>query len=215
MRRQHISVIAGISVVYGLVGFGVFMMTPADRYVDIRTWVDHLIPFQSIFAWPYLLYYVLLGIPLVLALPSAEWRLLWKRLAFASLISALVFIAVPTRPPRLDEVYVMSGFASWIVGWIYKIDPPANCFPSLHVLHSLVIAATYFQVPKLRRWGKVFFVMAIAVAASTVFIKQHYAADVAAAFFLAPVVCALANLSPQRTRREQELSTVKDGRPEF
>lgn len=214
MRLQHISVIAGISVLYGAVGFGNFILTPEERYVDVRTWMDALVPFQAAFAWPYLFYYVLLGIPLLILPASGELHVLWKRLAWASAISALVFIAVPTHPLRMANVEELPGIAPWIIAMIYKIDPPANCFPSLHVLHSFLIAASYYRITRFRLWGVVFYLMAVGVALATVFIKQHYVADVFAGLFLVPVVCYLAEITPAKLRRSKELVAALTGRRE-
>lgn len=215
MRLQHISVIAGISVLYGLVGFGNYMLTPEERYVDVHTWVDTLIPFRAVFAWPYLFYYMLLGVPLLLTPPAADLRLLWKRLAWASGVSALVFIAFPTHPLRMANVEELPGIAPWIIAMIYKIDPPANCFPSLHVLHSFLVAASYRRLPAYRAWGVLFYAMATGVALATVFIKQHYAADVVAGLLLVPVICALADLTPEKLRRARAALPIKAGRREF
>ncbi|MBX3019013.1 MAG: phosphatase PAP2 family protein [Bdellovibrionaceae bacterium] len=215
MRLQHISVVAGISVLYGAVGFGNFLLTPEERYVDVQTWIDALIPFQAAFAWPYLFYYVLLGVPLVLVPRADELRVLWKRVAWASAISALVFIAFPTHPLRLANVEELPGLAPWIIAMIYKIDPPANCFPSLHVLHSFLIAASYHRIPRYRAFGVAFYLMAVGVALATVFIKQHYAADVIAGLFLVPVVCYLAELTPESLRRSKKLVAGITGRREF
>lgn len=204
MRIQHMSVIAGISVLYGLVGFGNYMLTPAERFVDVHTWVDAVVPFMAIFAWPYLFYYMLLGVPLILMMSTDDMKLLWKRLAIASAISAMVFIAVPTTPLRMQNVELLPGMAPWIIAMIYRIDPPANCFPSLHVLHSFLVAATYARSsarsPRFRNWSILFYAMAMGVAFATVFIKQHFVADVVAALFLVPIVCWMAELKPLRLR---------------
>ena len=59
------------------------------------------------------------------------------------------------------------GFAASCLRLQYALDQPYNCFPSLHVAHSLVSALTCARVN--RRVG----VAAIAVAASFVFLRGY------------------------------------------
>jgi len=194
MRLQHISLIAGISALYGIVGYTNYQLTPTSRYYDLTSSLDLMIPFQLTFAWPYLFYYVLLGVPLFIRLPRAQMLRLWKNLAWASAVSAVLFLLIPTFPPRPDDIQNLNGLSAWIIKWIYLIDPPSNCFPSLHVLHSFLLAISYYQFAKTRKWGILFLLMATGVAFATVFIKQHYILDVVAAMLLLPFILRLAHL---------------------
>ena len=63
------------------------------------------------------------------------------------------------------------------------MDPPYNCFPSLHVAHSFVSALTCLRLH--RRLGGVALVAASLVGLSTLFTKQHYVVDVVAGAALA------------------------------
>ena len=95
---------------------------------------------------------------------------------------AFFFVVYPTAAPRPDQV-TGDGFAVWGLRALYSSDPPYNCFPSIHVSHSIVSALACFRVH--RRLGLVAMIAATLVAFATLFTKQHYVLDVAAGAFLA------------------------------
>ena len=99
-------------------------------------------------------------------------------------ITAYVFFfaAYPTAAPR-PELVTGEGFAVWGLRALYSSDPPYNCFPSLHVAHSVVSALACSRVH--RRLGLVAMIAATLVALSTLFTKQHYVLDVIAGVVLA------------------------------
>lgn len=82
-----------------------------------------------------------------------------------------------------------NGFALWGLRFLYSADPPYNCFPSLHVGHSVVSAVTCHRVH--RHVGTIALLCAGLVALSTLFTKQHYVVDVIAGAALAFAACAL------------------------
>ncbi len=94
------------------------------------------------------------------------------------------FVVYPTAAPRPDTV-IGEGFGVWGLRALYSSDPPYNCFPSLHVAHSLVSALACSRVH--RRLGIIATMFATLVAVSTLFTKQHYVLDVVAGGFLAMV----------------------------
>ena len=104
------------------------------------------------------------------------------------IISFACFLLYPTIAPRPADVSG-SGFAVWGLRFLYGADPPYNCFPSLHVAHSFVSALACSRVN--RPLGRFALGCAALVAISTVFIKQHYVADVIAGILLAVTACAI------------------------
>lgn len=98
------------------------------------------------------------------------------------------FVVYPTAAPRPAKV-IGEGFAVWGLRALYSLDPPYNCFPSLHVAHSCVSALACGRVH--RRLGMIATICAIFVAVSTVFTKQHYVLDVIAGAFLALVAYSM------------------------
>jgi membrane-associated phospholipid phosphatase len=111
-------------------------------------------------------------------------------LAFLTVwMSAYVcFLLYPTVAPRPAKV-LGEGFAVWALRFLYVLDPPYNCFPSLHVAHSFVSALAVQRVH--RRVGMAAIVAASLVALSTLFTKQHYVLDVVAGVMLAGIAYAV------------------------
>ncbi len=86
---------------------------------------------------------------------------------------------------------------------VYASDNPYNDFPSLHTSLSTILAIHWWRVDK--RIGIPVAVWVALIVASTVFVKQHYVADVvaglllafgAAFFFLRQIVDRQQNLTP-------------------
>lgn len=152
--------------------------------------LDDRIPLQP--AWVFVygsLYLFLILLPVFVVRQEKVLR----RTVFAYLavwISAyVVFFVYPTVAPRPDDIVAGDGFPVWGLRLLYSLDPPHNCFPSLHVAHSFVSALSSYRVH--RRLGVAASVSALAVALSTLFTKQHYILDVAAGIVLAFVAYAI------------------------
>lgn len=114
-------------------------------------------------------------------------RTVWAYLT-VWLVSYAFFLLYPTVAPRPASL-AGDGFAVWGLRVLYGADPPHNCFPSLHVAHSFVSALACSRVH--RGLGLFSVSCASLVALSTLFIKQHYVADVIAGILLALAACAI------------------------
>ena len=104
------------------------------------------------------------------------------------LVAYAGFILYPTAAPRPDSV-PESGFAAWSLRLAYSLDPPYNCFPSLHVAYSFVSALTCYRVH--RGVGTAAAFWAALIGASTLYTKQHYVVDVIAGALAAFIAYAL------------------------
>lgn len=144
--------------------------------------VDSAIPFVPGWVFIYALLYLLLPLPMVL--PSSLKTL--RRICVAYLVttgaSFLVFLLFPVhmdlRPENLDT----DSFPSWILSQIHRVDTPANCLPSLHVSLSLLSALCAWSLDRVV--GRVVIPLAIVVALSTLFVKQHWAWDMITGWIL-------------------------------
>jgi membrane-associated phospholipid phosphatase len=103
-------------------------------------------------------------------------------------VAYICFLLYPTVAPRPDTV-PGDGFAVWGLRFLYDADPPYNCFPSIHVAHSLVSALACYRVH--RQLGVFAVLCASLVALSTLFTKQHYVADLIAGILLASAAYAV------------------------
>ena len=104
------------------------------------------------------------------------WLLVW-------VVGYVCFLVYPTILPRPASAAIGEGFFACVLRGIYDADPPRNCFPSLHVASPFVAAFACYRVH--RGVGLAAGLWAALIAASTVFTKQHYVADVIAGIFLA------------------------------
>ncbi len=76
-----------------------------------------------------------------------------------------------------------TGFAVWCLRLTYSLDTTFNCFPSLHVAHSFVAALACYRVHKGVGIAAAFW--ALLTGVSTVYTRQHYAADAIAGALIA------------------------------
>ena len=102
----------------------------------------------------------------------------------ARLICMLFFIFLPTTNvrPEIDG----TSIADKLTNGIYSIDQPTNLFPSLHCLVSWFVFIGVRWRKNVKRWVKILiFVSAVAIMASTQFLKQHYIVDLLGGVVLA------------------------------
>lgn len=97
------------------------------------------------------------------------------------------FLAYPTVLPRPQ--IVEGGFLAKSLQINYSLDPPYNCFPSLHVAWAFVSALTGYRVH--RGVGLAALVWAGLISLSTLYTKQHYVLDVVGGMAIAGVAYLL------------------------
>jgi membrane-associated phospholipid phosphatase len=151
--------------------------------------LDRMIPLQPAWALVYgALYFFLIALPVFVVREEVHLRRTVLAYLVVWITAYLCFLVYPTVAPRPTGISG-NGFALWGLRFLYSADPPYNCFPSLHVAHSVVSAVTCHRVH--RRVGMLAMVCAALVALSTLFTKQHYLLDVVAGIALACAACAL------------------------
>ena len=146
--------------------------------------IDTHIPFLSFMVIPYLFYNPLLVTPLFLSLKKYHLNRLAGQLFSASLINYLFSIIISTEvSPRVSIVDSKNLFL-FLLNQIYKIDADALLFPSMHVMHPLLISLYLLKIKHPLRWT--ILVSSIVLALSIVFVKQHFFLDL-----IAGIVCAV------------------------
>ncbi len=155
-------------------------------------WVDRSLPFVSPWMFAYGGVYTALLLPIFVVRDSVLFRRTALAYMFTLVCSYAVFLVFPVttkgfRPevPTLDT----RVFWQWGAALNYTIDPPMNCFPSLHV--GTMTLATLASWRADRKVGYVGGVVAVVIALSTMLVKQHYIADVLAGAGLAGVSYAI------------------------
>jgi len=102
-----------------------------------------------------------------------------KGVIMASLIIFLhlpIFILFPTCLPRTALNMPAASILKLAYRTMHTIDPPNNCFPSLHI--SISFLTTYILWQQSKKLGIIFFIWSLAIAISTLTTKQHYIIDI-------------------------------------
>lgn len=179
-----------------IVGFAMPLYFPINAYTDrsravtLDFSVDHSIPFVGGWIFIYTLVYMSSFFPLLVVKSS---QLVHRMAAsfFSTFILAYVcFLILPvTTVPLSGEAFRPSlasiddsTFTGWVLCLNFYLDPPNNCFPSLHIAQAFVGAFATLKADKF--YGGVATVAAVLISLSTMLVKQHYLADVMAGFVL-------------------------------
>ena len=150
--------------------------------------LDRMIPLQPAWAPIYLSYFLFPFLPMLVIRQEEQVRRTFLAWLMVWLVGYACFLAYPTTLPRpIGELGV--GFFAWFLLGIYEANAPRNCFPSLHVATPFVAALSCWRVH--RGVGLAAVLWASIVALSTLFTKQHYAADVIAGIILAGMAYAI------------------------
>lgn len=171
--------------------FGVSRLVDPARAISLGTELDRRIPFIAASVWVYLWVFPASLLPLfVLRCPLLFRRtLLAYTLAIAA--SLLVFVAVPVTSSRLrvgPQLLDVTQPSGWAVAVLYRLDPPVNLFPSLHLSIAALAALSAFKARQ--AYGAAAFVGVALIAVSICTVKQHFVVDGLAGAALAALVYA-------------------------
>lgn len=152
------------------------MTTALEELISLRP--EWIIIYFGCFAF-WAIHYILI---------ARRGQKLWFRFLFADLLAELIcgvcFVLLPCTNVR-PEVMGTDMF-SHLVRLLYDIDPAQNLFPSIHCLISWLCFIGIRGEKNLPRGYKFFCLFfALAVCASTLFLKQHCLPDVIAGILLA------------------------------
>jgi membrane-associated phospholipid phosphatase len=163
---------------------------------------EERLPFLPIFEYLYLLTYFIPALLIATVRDAATVRRLVRAYGFTLLVTYTTYLLFPVSfaRPRLE----VSSLSTWLLSLEY-LDKPYNDFPSLHVALSW-LAVHASQVSRRSRIG--LSMLATGISVSTVFVKQHYVADVLCGFaltwvawWLARPTCGMTVMSQPRARK--------------
>lgn len=150
----------------------------------LRTSLEDSIPFLPIFSVPYVLFYPLVFATVVHAVFFSKSHVRTSAaLVLCYSVASFLYFAFQTTVPR--PTVVPQDVFSQLVVWVYAMDKPYNCFPSLHVAIS-ISAYVHWR----RHLGGAHWIVAglvLGVVSSTLFIKQHCISDVVGGVALATI----------------------------
>ncbi|MFX0549686.1 phosphatase PAP2 family protein [Hathewaya histolytica] len=165
-----------------------------ENTLILKMKIDDVIQFNKIFIIPYVAWYGYVAIFLVLLciLDKKRYFRAVLSLNLGMLISYVIFFILPTHVPRPQ--IVDTDILSKMVIWIYSNDNPYNCFPSIHVLNTVIINYFVCVSHKFSKLTKVICTLVgISIILSTLYIKQHYFPDVIGGVILALAVCYISS----------------------
>ena len=163
------------------------IFTDRLSHYDFSTKFDDIIPFVPSFIVIYILSYLLWVIGFFVFIK--ESRSLCNEIFAAELIAKTVcflfFIIVPTEMKRAD-VGQADGLFNWLINLTYFSDEPNNLFPSIHCMESWLCFRGAMRCKKTNSaYTFVWFILAVLICVSTVFVKQHVFVDIFAGILTA------------------------------
>lgn len=161
------------------------------EYHAVSCWVDDLIPFCEYFVIPYYFWFVfLIGIQVYsFFFDVPTFKNYIKYTIYTYTLTLIIYILYPTSQELRPIAFERQNIFTDIVSSLYEFDTNTNVCPSLHVIGSFAVyfAARKSMLFSSKPWRIAFFVMAVLISISTVFLKQHSALDI----FYALLVCAV------------------------
>ncbi|HEY1265812.1 MAG TPA: phosphatase PAP2 family protein [Candidatus Binatia bacterium] len=144
---------------------------------ELKVKLDERIPYRPNWVWIYsFLYYpAILYLNWVVDSPAQFTRMAANFLLLLGL-QMVFFIGFPVATPASwRQLNARRTLAERFLAYVQRVDAPSNCFPSMHV--SVATLTALYLYPTLGPWAILF---PILIAASAVFTKQHYLADLPA-----------------------------------
>ena len=164
--------------------------------------LDDKIPFLPGFILAYVLWYPFLIVPVVVTLLKDDRRAFIRYAAFIIAgfsISLTICMIWPNCQLLRPSVVDTSTLCGWLVNAIYSADTPTNVLPSMHVVGCMAVLAVTFPAV----------IIAAAICAATVFVKQHSILDVFAALALSLVLYLIIYVAARRiVDRRQPTATA-------
>ena len=157
--------------------------------------IDDLIPVVPIFVIPYIWSYLYWAMaPMAASKCEKEHFLDYLASYLFAVLAGMVILAVaPTYMDRTAEGLYLprSGFFARLLQFWYTLDGTEiayNLFPSFHCLNSTLCYLAVRKRKEIPVWYRVYsLLLTLLIFASTVFVKQHYVADILGGSVLAVI----------------------------
>lgn len=186
---SHLKLLGGW-IVYFVLYFLTENLIPVENCHIIHIKLDDMIPFCEYFLIPYVFWYFLIVISLgyFLLYDIDSFKKLQIYIMITQGIAMLFYILYPNCQNLRPVEFERDNFFTQCLSVIYAFDTNTGVFPSLHCAYSIGIASVWVRKKDANPWWKLFVVFAVLmICLSTMFIKQHSAAD----FFGAILICTV------------------------
>jgi len=182
-------------------GYLYLLKRPATHVSTIPvTWLDHLIGFQPAALPVYLSLWLYVSLPLALMAARAEVIAYGIRIAALCLVGLGIFYFWPNAITPANIAW--ENYPG--IAFLKSVDMAGNAFPSLHVATAVFSALwLHWRIKRLQLGPTLQFINAfwcVAIAYSTLAIKQHVALDVYAGTALGVVTAWATALKNQAYR---------------
>jgi membrane-associated phospholipid phosphatase len=154
------------------------LMADPARARDLMTGLDARIPFLPGSIWVYVWVFPAAFAPLFVVRSRQLFREVVLAYAIVMVVSFLCFALFPVSSSQLrvaagglDE----ARFSQWAVAVLYRLDPPFNLFPSLHLSIAALAALACWKADRRIGCCMALGVALVGVSISTV--KQHFLLD--------------------------------------
>ena len=158
---------------------------------DLGTRLDARIPFFAGSVWVYFGVFPLAFLPAFVVPCMRLFRRTVGAYAAALALSLIAFVVYPVSSVTLRAPLASldtTRLSDWGVATLYRIDPPYNLFPSLHLTIALLAAGAAWKAS--RTYGAVALAVVLPIGVSILTVKQHFVWDGVAAVVLATAVYA-------------------------
>lgn len=169
--------------------FGLGWAVDPSRARSLATPVDAAIPFVPWTIYPYLLIFPASLFPLFAVRSGRLFRRAILAYAIAIVVSLAVFVAWPVTSSGLrvpSSSLDPARFTDWCVAVVYRLDPPVNLFPSLHLSIAALTTAVAWKAR--RAYGVWALAGLVAIGVSICTVKQHFVLDGVGGLALAAAV---------------------------
>jgi membrane-associated phospholipid phosphatase len=162
------SILIFLLFIYELLNF------PHIKVYNLKILIDDYIPFIPAFAFIYISFIPFVLISLLYFMFFCDFYINFSvSFIICQIISYIIYIFFQTFVSR--PIILSNDIFSSMVLFIYSVDKPYNCFPSLHVSLSTVLL--FYWLRKIHKYKFILFLYVVLVIISTLFIKQHYILD--------------------------------------
>jgi membrane-associated phospholipid phosphatase len=178
-----------VVILFGAGYFGLGLGIDPARARDLATALDARIPFVASSVWIYVAVFPAAFLPLFVVRCPRLFRRTIAAYGVAIAASLVVFAAFPVTSSGLRvnaDALDPARLSQWGVALLYRLDPPYNLFPSLHLSMALLAGLAAWKAS--RRYGATALAGVALIGVSTLTVKQHFIADGVAGIALAAVV---------------------------
>jgi len=152
-------------------------------YHIIESSIDNIIPFISVFVYPYLFWFVYMAICIVYLFiyDKKVYRHLMIFIILGYSLGLIVFMIYPSVQNLRVDLTGIQSLSVQLVNYIYGLDTNTNVCPSIHVIGALGAMLIMLRTDLMKNNTKMKvlnIIVGISICLSTMFIKQHSFIDV-------------------------------------